>query len=704
MPRYDHVFLIIEENHGLSQIIGNPAAPNLNALARQYGLATDDTAVAHPSAPNYVAMLGGSTFDVTSDDPYWEFHVSDPSLMSQLEAAGESWKGYYQNMPYPGYRAYCFPVRCLGIPDSDTLYIAKHNGVVYFPSVFQNPAELERMLPIGMLARDLGRATVPSFSYIVPDECTDMHGAPPVCVDSGDPGDPADNWLVSHADAYAGQLVQQITSAPVWQQGNDAIVITFDEGADGDHSGCCGVNPGAGKVATIVITNHGPRGVTDPTPYNHYSLLATLQQAFGLGCLRATCGNPLIKPMVPLFATTGSPARPVVAAAAAPPQSQPSTPAPTQATQVSAQEAKPPPCDGTWHVVDSPNLSRNDNSLASVSASSPTDIWAVGNYYTADNPNIFRNLALHFDGKHWTALPAPNASDNENTLFGVAAEPSHVAWAVGYYADASSQIRSLAEYWDGSSWSVVPTANPGAYRNVLFGVATMPDGEAWAVGYSQDTQDGPFGTLVEHWDGTQWTAAPSANPGKSSNQLFAVAASASGAWAVGQELVGGFPSKALVLRWNGTKWRTSPAPKDMTQSLDPFAVTPWGDGALVVGDHETDVMPQTTLGFEAMRGGAMLTPLVDVPGFQNDLYGVAASGGTAWAVGRLTDTSTGDQSTIVQQLVGGSWVNVATPNPGGNSVTYGFGAVTALSPTVAWAVGARNDGKHAERTLVEEVC
>lgn len=68
-PQYDHVFLIINENHNAKQILGNPAAPIINALATDYGLATSYTGVGDPSEPNYVAMLGGSTFGINSDDP-----------------------------------------------------------------------------------------------------------------------------------------------------------------------------------------------------------------------------------------------------------------------------------------------------------------------------------------------------------------------------------------------------------------------------------------------------------------------------------------------------------------------------------------------------------------------------------------------------------------------------------------------------------
>jgi len=299
-PHYEHIFLVVEENHGFDQIIGNPAAPNLNRLANQFGLATASFSVADPSAPNYVAMLGGSTFGIADNNAYYLHTVDKPSLMSQLDAAHLTWKGYLQSMPYPGFKGICYPNRCNGVPDFDTLYNSKHNGIPYFKSVQSDPAEMAKMGPLTALDRDLATSP-PSFGYIVPDECSDMHGAPPYCVDSGDPGDESDNALVRIADRLAGRIVAQITGAPFWSRGNNAIVITFDEGADGDTSGCCGTDPGNGRVTTIVITSHGPRGLQDPTPYNHYSLLQSLQRAFGLGCLEQTCDTQNIVPMTPLF-------------------------------------------------------------------------------------------------------------------------------------------------------------------------------------------------------------------------------------------------------------------------------------------------------------------------------------------------------------------------------------------------------------------
>jgi hypothetical protein len=99
----------------------------LNALSKHYGLATNYTGVADPSEPNYVAMLGGDFFGISNDDPYWfpGHTVNAANLMSQLEGAGKAWRGYFQDMPYPGYRGYCYPDKCNGIPDADTQYTSE---------------------------------------------------------------------------------------------------------------------------------------------------------------------------------------------------------------------------------------------------------------------------------------------------------------------------------------------------------------------------------------------------------------------------------------------------------------------------------------------------------------------------------------------------------------------------------------------------
>ncbi len=334
VPRYDHILVIIAENHGYAQIIGNPAAPNLNRLANAYGLATQFYAEVHPSKANYIAMLGGDTFGIHDDDayyckagstdryceaagtitPYVDHTVAARSLMDQLEERHLTWKGYFEDIPEPGSEAVFYPDEEHPVPGRPTeLYAAKHNGFIQFRSVQDDPARITKVVGFDQLDRDLASVQLPNYAHIVPNQCNDMHGrdgphVPPDCRFDNDQG------RVARSDKAIGALVEKIRGSPMWSApGNSAIVITWDED-DGPSDetrpqGCCGYDPdspatfGGGHIPTIVITNHGPRGVTDDTPYNHYSLLRTTEDAF---CIGEHLGHAAdmgagVMPMVKLF-------------------------------------------------------------------------------------------------------------------------------------------------------------------------------------------------------------------------------------------------------------------------------------------------------------------------------------------------------------------------------------------------------------------
>jgi hypothetical protein len=133
-----------------------------------------------------------------------------------------------------------------------------------------------------------------------------MHGTARLCPDARMPGDLLDQRLIGMGDQFVGEVVRMIMNAPSWSRGNNAIIITWDEdesqGPD-TVAGCCDSarRAGGGHVPTIVVTNHGPRHARDATAYNHYSLLRTMQQAFGLGCLQYTCDRSNVKLLTPLF-------------------------------------------------------------------------------------------------------------------------------------------------------------------------------------------------------------------------------------------------------------------------------------------------------------------------------------------------------------------------------------------------------------------
>jgi hypothetical protein len=336
MPRYAHIFVIIEENHTTDEIIGNAAAPTLTKLAKEYGFASNFYALRHPSEPNYVALVGGDTFGIADDDAFYcrpgksdwgceksgragyvDHTVSGASLVDQLTRKGLNWKGYFEDIPAPGSPAYRWPSAqqpAAGKPDS--LYAVKHNGFMTFKNVQDLPDRAQRIVGFDMLEHDIAAGTLPNFAHIVPNQCNDMHGlhghdVPDDCTGKNSAG------LISRADKVLDRIVSAIRRSRQWNSvENNAIVITFDENDDDTASshpnGCCGLdptgtaNPGGGWIPTIVITNHGPRGLNDPTPYNHYSLLRTIEDAFGLSGHLRHAGDDAkgVVTMTPLFSVT----------------------------------------------------------------------------------------------------------------------------------------------------------------------------------------------------------------------------------------------------------------------------------------------------------------------------------------------------------------------------------------------------------------
>jgi phosphatidylinositol-3-phosphatase len=319
IPRYQHIVEIMMENTSYGTIIGNPLAPNINALASKYGLATDYFGVTHPSEPNYMANIAGSYFGVQDDNQFYctpelantdpncagttvDHTVSNQNLAGQLTATGKTWKGYFQNLP---------PIPPSGLimtgpnangpytfkwpSNSHALYASKHNPFLNFTGT---QGALANMVPDTQLAADLAAGRLADFSLIVPDQCHDMHGTG-TCEDT--------NGLISAGDTYVGTTVNTIMGSKIWRQGRNAIVITWDEDDFSDQgqpgTGCCGADPGGGHVVTIVITNKVNKyPITDNTPYNHYSLLLSYEEAFGLPCLAHACdAAPGVKPMTPLF-------------------------------------------------------------------------------------------------------------------------------------------------------------------------------------------------------------------------------------------------------------------------------------------------------------------------------------------------------------------------------------------------------------------
>lgn len=260
---FDHLFLIVMENRSYGQVIGNADMPSINALAKRYGLATDYHGVAHPSLPNYVALVTGDTWGSRSDDPSQRF--DHPSLAGQLETKGLSWKGYMQALPSPGFTGDYGGKNAV-------LYAKKHDPFMLLPAIADHPARARRVVPLQQLGADLQTGHAPSFAFIVPDLCHDMHGAPS-CRDA--------HALDKAGDAFVDTWVHEIMASSAWS-GHAAIVITWDESPQGLASV---LGLGENHVATVVIARDGPRGARLDTRSDHYALLRTLEEAWGLPLL-----------------------------------------------------------------------------------------------------------------------------------------------------------------------------------------------------------------------------------------------------------------------------------------------------------------------------------------------------------------------------------------------------------------------------------
>jgi hypothetical protein len=241
-PAFTHVVVVVFENQEYQKVIGDPAAPTFNGLARRYALLTNSYAVTHPSLPNYLALVSGSTQGITDSCEACVANAS--SLVDSLEQARLGWKTYAEGLPSPGFTKYLAGK-----------YAKKHNPFLYFRSVLENPNRLARVVPYDQLAVDLGRGELPQFSLVVPDLCNSMH-----------------DCSVATGDAWLKGFVGQLLENPQMKGG--VIFITFDEGTSN--------RQGGGHISTIVAGSTVASGVQSAQPVTHYSVLRTIEDAWGL--------------------------------------------------------------------------------------------------------------------------------------------------------------------------------------------------------------------------------------------------------------------------------------------------------------------------------------------------------------------------------------------------------------------------------------
>ena len=336
--RFKHIFFIMMENHATDEIFGNTAdAPFINKLASQYAIATNYFGVTHPSLPNYLSALSGSFQGIWDDCKAGagvtcapeEFgpssgytnglelltpaeitsatntpHMfSGKTLADQLEQHGISWKAYMQAAPSVGFTGEYYPVDIVnGQPVPRKLYAQKHNPFMYFSSIRNSSARMQKIVPFTQFTDDLKEGHVPNFAWISPDQCHDMHGLSsdnaravgiPNCAL---PASGLDHSIIQLGDAYLQSTLTAIMASSAWKE-RSAIVIAWDEDDYAGYNGCCysptgmnGTTLGGANAPFMVITSKDSQHIIDSsTPYNHYVLLATLENLWHLGCLANAC-------------------------------------------------------------------------------------------------------------------------------------------------------------------------------------------------------------------------------------------------------------------------------------------------------------------------------------------------------------------------------------------------------------------------------
>ncbi|HEY6279636.1 MAG TPA: alkaline phosphatase family protein [Streptosporangiaceae bacterium] len=321
--RLDRVFVIMLENHSQQSVIGDANTPYITSLAQQYGEATQYYGVTHPSEPNYIAMISGSNWFTNNDNPANRFDHTN--LIDELEAAHISWGAYMEALPAAGSLADFWP------SSTDPLYASKHDPFVLFTDIRANPDLLANVKPYTDLAGDLNGPHAPRFVFITPDQCNDMHGGvndaiaghpETPCPFNNTNDDPNDVRLKQNADAFVKGAVTTIMSSQAWTP-HSAIFIVSDEGdftgnaVNGgwdSPAGCCdspvlpagdpdisstwpGGTYGGGLVPAIVIDPSGPHHFVSNNPYNHYSLLRTIEDDWHLGELGFTSDHAQVSTM-----------------------------------------------------------------------------------------------------------------------------------------------------------------------------------------------------------------------------------------------------------------------------------------------------------------------------------------------------------------------------------------------------------------------
>jgi hypothetical protein len=465
-----------------------------------------------------------------------------------------------------------------------------------------------------------------------------------------------------------------IGSAPGWWV--DDIVVSFVE------SLCLTpTSTPTGTLPTATGTGTHTRSSTSTTSSTPTGTPPTFTPTF-TSSLTPT-GTPATPQLTSTWTSTATLTRAVTSTGTPPtrtgtPTSRPPSPTPTAT------------CPPAWSQVPGISLGPYINFLTGVAAVSASDAWTVGYYSRPDE--IHATIIEHWNGSDWSLMASPNPAPYGNEFWGVAAVSAKDAWAVGYSGisnyPSTAYTQTLTEHWDGTQWSVIPSANTITGSNFLQGVAAVSSNDVWAVGTAQGQ------TLAEHWDGTQWSlvSGPSGQPGGNLHGIAAV--SSSDVWAVGN--VG---SQTLLHHWDGAQWSVIPSPNVGSEpnELNGVAAVSSND-VWAVGAYGYFFDARTlVLHWNGTQWSVVTSPNAGTGG--NHLHGIAAvSAHNLWAVGTNYGSS-GVSPTVVLHWNGTVWS--ISPGPSPDPRSGDLSGVAAVSSNDVWAVGTYRRSSSPYETLVE---
>ena len=294
-PKYTpvrRVFVYVMENTSYNDVVGNKDAPYLNGLIKKYALATNFTATGHASLDNYIAMTSGQPPNpATSGDCFFygsPLCIQDvPSIADQMEQAGRDWRGYMDAMPAP-----CAHTAENTPEESQVGYTPRHNPFVYYRSIVDDEARCRKhVVPLTELWRDQKAGRVPDYVFITPDTCHDGHDSGAGCSEGGG---------VKEADSFARRTVPRILADKSFREGG-LLVLTFDEGGVVDDDTPLSAQSGGldfgGHIFTLLVSPNVTPGAKLADPYNHYSLLKTVEDVFCLPYLGGAA-NASVRSMI----------------------------------------------------------------------------------------------------------------------------------------------------------------------------------------------------------------------------------------------------------------------------------------------------------------------------------------------------------------------------------------------------------------------